>query len=162
MSGTVISFRVELDKTGSLLTIPMDRTVSGGTSQRFYLSIPRVRFVIWKRPSAQDLEVTIVEYSLDYLGPAGHPPTIPIHCAMRESEEVDVTERLVRFIGGDPFNPERLLRFSCDIRAVLGYEVVSKRAEASTNFRVTGNVNANTLQLEIQNLPNPPSATSGQ
>jgi hypothetical protein len=162
ISKVPLSLRAEVDTSGNLIPTYTTWETFGGGQNRQVIHAPRVTLMVWKKPQSQDLEVTIAEYSLDYLRSPGRPPTIPVRRLIRDSEQVDITERLVRFIGGDPFNRERLLRFEEDIVAVLRYEVPCGQGEAVTSFRVKGKLNANTLQLEIEHLPNPPSSTSGQ
>ena len=161
ISTAPFSFRVEADTSGLRKAMYVDLATPGG-AHRILLQIPLVSFAIWKKASSVDLEVSVTEYSIDSLQSSSHPPTFPARRLLRESETIDITERLVRFIAGDPFNLERLVRFSHDIRAVLAYEVLSVRGEVTTNFRVIGNLSGGTVHLTIEHLPNPLSPTSGQ
>jgi hypothetical protein len=162
ISAVPFSFRTEVDTSGLRTTMVVDIPTLHGDSQRFHILVPPVSFFMWKKPSSQDLEVYITEYSLDDIRSFGRPPTFPTRLLIRDAERVDITERLVRFIAGDPFNHDRLLHFCRDVKAVLGYEILGRKGETPTHFRVTGKLNAGTLQLEIEHLPNPPSSTTGQ
>ncbi|MBZ5669097.1 MAG: hypothetical protein LAO04_05150 [Acidobacteriia bacterium] len=155
------SFQAEIDRINPPISVWASDTLIGGGPDRQPIEVPRVVLTVWKKPQSQDLEVTITNCRLGNLRIPASQPDFSVRRIIKGEDAVDVTEELVRFVAGDPINRQRLLRFSQDVKVVLGYEVLSTPSEASTCFRMNGKLNAGRLQLEIEQLPNPSSSITG-
>lgn len=158
---TPFSLRAEINKDAPLISMNASDTLIGGGPHREPIQVPQVVLRLWKRPQSQELEVTVTECRLQILGPASQQPFFSVRRVIRSEESIDISERLVKFVAGDPIERQRLLLFSQDVKAVLCFEVLSETGQTITCFRVNGKLNASTLQLDVEHLPNAPSSLSG-
>lgn len=160
LSETPFSFRAEIDKAAPKTSLRASHTVIGGGPAHQPVEVPRIVLRVWKKKQPQDIEVTITRWHLENFQRPELQSTFPIHRVITDQETIEITEQLVKFIAGDPLEHQKLLRISEEIQVKLEYKLLSATSESKTCFRVKGRLNASRLELELENLPNPPTTVS--
>jgi len=164
ISQVPILLQAEKGDRDSEHTMAVDVPQTGAGPLRVNVTIaPAIILAVWKTAQSRELEVTLTTCRFQNFQGVTLEPDFSVLRTMKGVEtKVDVTEKLIRPIGGKPVDWIKLLAFEQDVHAIVGYKAQSVTGEAHTSFRLRGRINGGKLQLEIENLPNPPSSTSGQ